>query len=147
MSLYQSLVCSSNTVLHFYIFIRISDENFHSGIYLNFSKNFLEQPCHPYGRAPPSLSIMTVHTRIAYLLAYFISFRLHVINIIIIIIIIGTTARFEPRPSFEASASCLSLSFAAFLQFLSPDFLASSLTPSSHLNFGLPLCHLPSPFY
>ena len=60
-----------------------------------------------------------------------------------LIIIIGTTAPFEPRPSSEASASCL-LFLAAFLQFLSPNFLASSITPSSHLSFGLPLCLLPS---
>ena len=38
----------------------------------------------------------------------------------------------------------LSLFLAAFLQFLSPNFLASSITPSSHLSFGLPLCLLPS---
>ena len=38
----------------------------------------------------------------------------------------------------------LTLSFAAFHQFLSPNFLASSLTPSFHLNFGLALCLLPS---
>ena len=38
----------------------------------------------------------------------------------------------------------LSLFLTAFLQFLSPNFLASSITPSSHLSFGLPLCLLPS---
>ena len=58
-------------------------------------------------------------------------------------IIIGTTAPFEPRPSSEASANC-PLFLAAFLQFLSPNFLASSVTPSSYLSFGLPLCLLPS---
>jgi hypothetical protein len=38
----------------------------------------------------------------------------------------------------------LSLFLAAFLQFISPNLLASSITPSSHLSFGLPLCLLPS---
>jgi hypothetical protein len=38
----------------------------------------------------------------------------------------------------------MSLFLAAFLQFLSPNFLASSITLSSHLSFGLPLCLLPS---
>ena len=37
-----------------------------------------------------------------------------------------------------------SLFIAAFLQFFSPNFLASSITPSSHLSFGLPLCLFPS---
>ena len=37
-----------------------------------------------------------------------------------------------------------SLLLAAFLQFFSPNFLASSITPSSHLSFGLPLCLFPS---
>jgi hypothetical protein len=31
-----------------------------------------------------------------------------------------------------------------FLQFFCPNFLASSITPSSHLSFGLPLCLFPS---
>ena len=38
----------------------------------------------------------------------------------------------------------LSLFLAAFLQFLSLNFLASSITLSSHLRFGFPLCLLPS---
>ena len=46
--------------------------------------------------------------------------------------------------AFFRSFCQLSLFFAAFLQFLSPNFLASSITPSSHLGFGLPLCLLPS---
>ena len=37
----------------------------------------------------------------------------------------------------------LSLFLAPLLQFLSPNFLTSPITPSSHLSFGLPLC-LPS---
>jgi hypothetical protein len=37
-----------------------------------------------------------------------------------------------------------SLFLAAFVQFLSPNVLASSITPSSHLSFGLPLCLFPS---
>ena len=37
-----------------------------------------------------------------------------------------------------------SLSLAALLQCLSPNFLASPITPSSHLNLGLPFCLLPS---
>ena len=45
---------------------------------------------------------------------------------------------------FFGSFCQLSLFLAAFLQFLSPNFLASSVTPSSHLSFGLPLCLLPS---
>ena len=53
-----------------------------------------------------------------------------IIIIIIIIIIIGTTAPFEPRSSSEASANC-----PYFLQhssqFLSPNFLASSITPTT----------------
>ena len=63
--------------------------------------------------------------------------------IITIIIIIGTTAPFEPRPSSEASASCpYSLQHSS--NFSPPNFLASSITPSSHLSFALPLCLLPS---
>ena len=46
--------------------------------------------------------------------------------------------------AFFRSSRQLSLSLAAFLQFLSPNFLAYSITPSSHLGFGLPLCLLPS---
>ena len=38
----------------------------------------------------------------------------------------------------------LSLFLTAFLQFLSHTFVASSIRPSSHLSFGLPLCLLPS---
>jgi hypothetical protein len=38
----------------------------------------------------------------------------------------------------------MALFLATFLQFLSSSFLASSLTPSSHLSLGLPLCLLPS---
>jgi hypothetical protein len=37
-----------------------------------------------------------------------------------------------------------SLFLAALLQCLSPNFLASPVTPSSHLNLGLPFCLLPS---
>jgi len=63
--------------------------------------------------------------------------------IIIIIIIIGTTAPFESRSSSEASASCpYSLQHSS--NFSPPNFLTSSITPSSHLSFGLPLCLLPS---
>jgi hypothetical protein len=63
--------------------------------------------------------------------------------IIIIIIIIGTTTLSEPRPSLEASASCpYSLKHSS--SFSPPNFLSSSITPSSHLSFGLPLCLLPS---
>ena len=46
--------------------------------------------------------------------------------------------------AFFRSFCQLSLFLAAFLQFLSPNFLASSVTPSSHRNFGLPLWLLPS---
>ena len=46
--------------------------------------------------------------------------------------------------AFFRSFCQLSLLLAAFLLFLSPNFLASSITPSSHLCFGLPLCLLPS---
>ena len=46
--------------------------------------------------------------------------------------------------AFFRSFCQLSLFLAAFLQFLSSNFLASSITPSSHLSFGLPLCLLPS---
>ena len=46
--------------------------------------------------------------------------------------------------AFFRSFYQLSLFLAAFLQFLSPNFPASSITPSSHLSFGLPLCLLPS---
>ena len=46
--------------------------------------------------------------------------------------------------AFLRSFCQLSLFLAAFFQFLSPSFLASSVTPSSHLSFGLPLCLLPS---
>ena len=61
----------------------------------------------------------------------------------IIIIIIGTTAPFEPRPSSEASASCpYSLQHSS--NFSPPNFLAFFITPSSHHSFGLPLCLLPS---
>ena len=55
------------------------------------------------------------------------------------VITTGTTAPFEPRPSSEASASC-----PYSLQHSFPNFLASSVTPSSHLSFSLPLCLLPS---
>ena len=62
---------------------------------------------------------------------------------IIVIIIIGTTTPNEPRPSSEASASCpYSLQHSS--NFSTPIFLASSITPSSLLSFGLPLCLLPS---
>ena len=50
------------------------------------------------------------------------------------IIIIGTTAPFEPRPSSEASASCP----------YSLQHSSNFSPPTSHLNFGLPLCLLPS---
>jgi hypothetical protein len=54
-------------------------------------------------------------------------------------IIIDTTAHSEPRPSFEASASCpCSLHHSS--NFSPP----VSFTPSFHLSFGLPLCLLPS---
>ena len=46
--------------------------------------------------------------------------------------------------TFFRSFCQLSLFLAAFLQFLSPNFLASSITPSSHLSFALPLRLLPS---
>ena len=46
--------------------------------------------------------------------------------------------------AFFRSFYQLSLFFAAFLPFLCPNFLASSITTSSHLSFGLPLCLLPS---
>ena len=46
--------------------------------------------------------------------------------------------------AFFRSFSQLSLFLAAFLQFLSPNFLPSSITPSSHLSFTLPPCLLPS---
>ena len=46
--------------------------------------------------------------------------------------------------AFFRSFCQLSLFLAAFLHFLSPNFLASSITPSSHLSFSLPLCLLPS---
>ena len=46
--------------------------------------------------------------------------------------------------AFFRSFCQLSLFLAPFLQFLFPNFLASSITPSSHLSFGLPLCLLPS---
>ena len=49
-SLYQYLVRSSDSILDFYIFVRISDENFHSNNYLNFPLKFLGaalQPCSP----------------------------------------------------------------------------------------------------
>jgi hypothetical protein len=46
--------------------------------------------------------------------------------------------------AFLRSFCQLSLFLAAFLQFLSLNFLASCITPSSHLSFGLPLCLLPS---
>ena len=45
--------------------------------------------------------------------------------------------------AFFRSFHQLSLFLAAFLQFPSPKFLASSITPSSHLSFALPLCLLP----
>ena len=45
---------------------------------------------------------------------------------------------------FFRSFCQLSLFLEAFLQFLSPNFLASSITPSSHLSFGLLLSLLPS---
>ena len=64
------------------------------------------------------------------------------IIIIISITIIGTTALFESRLSSEASASCpYSLQHPSNL---SPNFLTSSITPSSHLSFCLHLCLLPS---
>ena len=37
-----------------------------------------------------------------------------------------------------------SLFLAALLHYLSPNFLASPITPSSHLSLGLPFCLLPS---
>ena len=49
--------------------------------------------------------------------------------------------------AFFRSFCQLSLFLAAFIQFLSPNFLASSITPSSHLSFGLPLCLLPSTYF
>jgi hypothetical protein len=64
-------------------------------------------------------------------------------NISIIIIIIGTTALFEPRPSSEASAS-RPYSLQHSSSFSPTNFLAPSITPSSHLTFGLPLCPFPS---
>ena len=45
---------------------------------------------------------------------------------------------------FFRSFRQLSLFLAAFLRFFSPDFLASSITPSSHLSFVLPICLFPS---
>ena len=45
--------------------------------------------------------------------------------------------------AFYRSFCQLSLFFAAFLQFLSLNFMASSVTPSFHLSFCLPLCLLP----
>jgi hypothetical protein len=66
-----------------------------------------------------------------------------IIIIIIIIIIIGTTALSEPRPSLEASASC-PYSLLHSSSFSPPNFLVSSITPSSHLSFGLLLSLLPS---
>ena len=50
---------------------------------------------------------------------------------------------FWAKPFFRSFCQ-LSLFLAAFLQFLSPNFLASSTTPSSHLSFDLLLCLLPS---
>jgi len=89
----------------------------------------------------------------------YLHFGLHII-IIIIIIMIGTTAHFEPRPSSEASASHPhslhhSSSFSPPTSWHHPSrhpprtihhavLLAPSITPSSHLSFGLPLCIFPS---
>ena len=63
--------------------------------------------------------------------------------IIIIIVIMGTTTPFWAKTFFRSLCQ-LFLFLAAFLQFLSPNFLASSITPFFHLSFGLPLCFLPS---
>jgi hypothetical protein len=85
-------------------------------------------------------------SRMEYQNTFYVPFILEncaVYAIIIIIIIIGTTAPFEPRSSSEASASCpYSLHHSS--NFSPPNFLPSSITPSSHLSFGLPLCLLPS---
>ena len=75
---------------------------------------------------------------------FFIGNMLHYRVILhVFIIIISTTAPFEPRPSSEASASCpYSLQHSS--NFSSPNFMAPSITPSCHLSFGLPLCLLSS---
>ena len=63
--------------------------------------------------------------------------------LLLYVVMIGTTAIFEPRPSLEASAS-FPYSFPHSPSFSPPSFLASSITPSSHLSLGLLLCLLPS---
>jgi hypothetical protein len=65
------------------------------------------------------------------------------IQVFIIIIIIGTIW----AQAFFRSFRQPSLLLAAFLQFFSPNFLASSITPSSHLSFGLPLCLFQYKYY
>ena len=57
-----------------------------------------------------------------------------------------TPRRYNPYRVLADSRSCLqsSLSLAVALQFLTPNFSASFVTPSIHLRFGLPARLLPT---